>query len=118
VEEFAQVIRRTASGRQTEQDKSIFVNHAPSFGPDDEHHHAAIPAVPVLNRRKLADTPISHAPKGTFSSTTNTENSATNSVKDHPEEPEKSSTGTSGSWWIVALGAVALALAALFLLRR
>lgn len=105
-EEFSQVLRRAASGRESPKDKNIFVNKGA-----DSHAHAGAQEPEAVSEDRLdsssTSTATSHAPK---------EPSDPKSFKNSEPEPEKFSTGTSG-FWILALIASA-ALAAFLIFRR
>jgi hypothetical protein len=126
VEEFTQVARRVASGRETASDKTIFVNRAPGpQSPDQEHEHADDP---VLAEAEKEATRIAQAKEAAsilagennmLKGAAPKSGNAANSFKTDTQEPEKLPSGTSkGFWWIFALVAFALLAAGIAIFRR
>ncbi|MGZ3695547.1 MAG: hypothetical protein ACXWQO_15665 [Bdellovibrionota bacterium] len=120
-EEFTQVLRRAASGRETARDKTIFVNRGPHAGEAPEHGYEDNP-VSANSEREAAQLMAkgeNNMLKGTQISAPQNNSNTANPVKNSPEIPEKFSTGTSsGFWWISALFAIALVAFIAVILRR
>lgn len=101
-DEFTQVVRRIASGRETQKDKTIFVNR---MSLQDGHNHGQNPHAHGIS--SPASSPVNAV-----------DQNQANTFKPSPAEPEKLSTGTSGFWWILTFALAAAAIVALMVIGR